>query len=359
VYSFKIAPLPWRRSLPARVSLASSRHCAGRPPRAARHSSPAGASRTFVQCVRATRRRMHWCKPAFHMFLHDALFAISSRCSESRGCWQGVSKKAILPPVLRLAGASSAYSWSSARCLAALGTSPICGQAGSAGFTVSERTAISPIACIVISTDWYASSGTSSAIVDQLLSWLRAHRNCDGSGRFCQKMLAIRSYQIRNRTPLHRCDWLAPASDPRRVRPRRAPLQLKRGKPAQKRGIIPTPASKAGVAPRTTSLFDRDGAAFGCDRGSVRRLSVAFALSPPSASADVITSISRHASGLDALNSAIGPMARGNGYPRQIAAKASANRGLTQIERGPARLRSASERCDRHRCRRSRGSQQL
>ena len=144
------------------------------------------------------------------MFLHDALFAISTRCSESRGHWQGGSKRAILLRDLRPAAVFSAYLWSSARCLAALGTSPTCEQAGSAGFTVSERIAIGPIACIVTSTDWYASSGTNSDIADRLPSLLRAHQNCDGSGRFCQKMVAIRFHQTRNLTPVHRCERFAP-----------------------------------------------------------------------------------------------------------------------------------------------------
>ena len=200
------------------------------------------------------------------MFLHDAVFAISVRCSESRGHWQGASKKAISLQVLRLAAVSSAYLWSSVRCPAGLGTSPICERAGSAGSTVSERTAVGPIECIVTSTDWYASSGTNSAIVDRLLSLLQAHQNCYGSGRFCQKMVATRFCQIRNLTRAHRCDRPAPAPDSRRLRARRALLQQKRDKPARRWGTIPTPTRWAGVAvPTPTSLyrtaFDRDGAA--------------------------------------------------------------------------------------------------
>ena len=159
------------------------------------------------------------------MFLQDALFAIPARCSESRGHWQGGSKRAILLQVLRLVAVSSAYSWSSARCLGARGTSPTCEQAGSAGFTVSERIAIGPIACIVTSTDWYASSETNSATAGRLLCWLRAHRNCDGSGRSYQKMVAIRSYRLRSLIPERRCDRFAPAPDTRKLQAKITPLQ--------------------------------------------------------------------------------------------------------------------------------------
>jgi hypothetical protein len=329
VYFYKSALLSLHLPLQARMSLVSPRRCAGRPRRAPRHQSPAGVSRTFVPCGRATHNRMHRRIADFHMFLHDALFAISVGCSESRGHWQGGSKKAILLQVLRLAAVSLAYSWSSARCLAAPGTSPICEQAGNADSTVSERIAIGPIVCIVTSTDWYASSGTNSVIVDRLLSLLRAHQNCDGSGRFCQKMVATRFCQIRNLTRAHRCGRLAPAPDSRWLQARHALLQSKRDKPAQKWGIIPTPAKWAGVAlPTPTSLyrtaFDRDGAAL-ATRVGLSALQGLLLLCPRSLRPPWLDPFIIY-------NDTIEQMPHGNEYSRQIAARYYANRGLMQIE---------------------------
>jgi hypothetical protein len=225
VCSYKNTLPRWLLPLQACATLAPPRRGAGRPSRAPRHRLPARSSRTFVECARAAHSRIHRRAPDVHMFLHDARFAISARCSESRGHWQRGSKKAILLQVSRLVAVSSAYSWSSARCLAAPGTSPMCEQAGSAGFTVSERIVIGPIACIVTLTDWYASSGTNSATAGRLLFLLRAHRNCEGSGRSCQKMVAIRPCHLRSLIPEHRCDQCAPAPDSRKLQDNRAPLR--------------------------------------------------------------------------------------------------------------------------------------
>ena len=215
---------------------------ASRPRRATRYRLPAGSNRTIFQYARAMHSRTHRCAPEFQMFQHDTLFAISTRCSRSRGHLAGGFEEGDIAWVLRPAAVSSAYLWSSARCLAALGTSPTCEQAGSAGFTVSGRIAIGPIACIVTSTDWCASSGTNSDIADRLPSLLRAHQNCDGSGRFCQKMVAIRFHRNSRSHPGAPLRAVRPGLNSRRRQARRGALQSRRGKPAQKRGIIPTPA---------------------------------------------------------------------------------------------------------------------
>ena len=111
---------------------------------------------------------------------------------------------------------SSAYSSWSARCLVAQGISPICEQAGSAGFKVSGPIVASPIACIVTSADWCASSGMNSATVDRLPCLLQAHRSCAASGRSCQKIVRI-SYPARSRIRRHRCDGFACALQPRKL----------------------------------------------------------------------------------------------------------------------------------------------
>ena len=150
------------------------------------------------------------------MFPQTPRFVITARRSESRGQWPGGSRRAILRRALQMAVESSAYSSWSARCLAAQGISPICEQAGSAASTVSGPIVASPIACIVTSADWCASSGMNSATQDRLPCLLQVHRSCAASGRSCQKIVRI-SYPTRSRIRRHRCDGFACALQPQKL----------------------------------------------------------------------------------------------------------------------------------------------
>ena len=195
VHSYKYARVWWSLPFPAVATLAPRTY---RPSRAPKLARPTRSIRHFVRHVRLAHSRICRSAPDLHMFRHATPFAISVRRSEPGGHWRGGSKKGILRQASRMEVASSVYSSSSAHCLAALGMSPICEQAGGAGFTVSGRIVTGPIGCIVTSTDWCASSGTNSATAGQLLSLSRAQRSCDGSGRSCQKMVGIASHPLRS-----------------------------------------------------------------------------------------------------------------------------------------------------------------
>ena len=130
------------------------------------------------------------------------------RCSRTGDIGRG-SKKAILLRVLRPAAASSAYLWSSARCLAAPSTS--CLRASwKRGFHGLRTYRIGPIACIVTSTDWYFSSGTNLDIADRLLFLVVGAPELRRFRALCQKMVAIRFHQTCDLTPVHRCERFAP-----------------------------------------------------------------------------------------------------------------------------------------------------
>jgi len=127
------------------------------------------------------------------LFQHDARLAIPVKGIESGGYWRRDSKKETCAQASRRVVASSASLSSNACCVTVPGISPICGRAGSVVSTRSRRIVADPIASIVISTAWYASSETSSDTAARSPCPSRAHRNCAVFGHSCHGTVGAHS----------------------------------------------------------------------------------------------------------------------------------------------------------------------
>ena len=274
MYSSKDAPLSLRLPLQARVSLVSPRRRAVRPRRAPRHQSLAGASRTFVQRARATHSRTHRLAQDFHMFLHDALFAISTRCSGIEGTLAGGFQEGDIASGLAAGGRILGIFVVERALSGGPGYIAYLRASWKRGFhglrtyrDRSDRVYRDLDRLVRLIRDEFGYSGPITLLVAGAPELRRFRALLPEDGRDSVSS----NSQSHPGAPLR---TVRTGFDPRRRQARRGASQSRRGKPAQKRGIIPTPARRGRVA-----LPTRDGAALSDDGGTVSLTRVVLALS--------------------------------------------------------------------------------
>ena len=242
MYSSKDARAWWPLRFQARAALVPPRPRASRPRRATRYRLPAGSNRTIFQYARAMHSRTHRCAPEFQMFQHDTLFAISTRCSESRGHLAGGFEEGDIASGLAAGGRILGIFVVERALSGGPGYIAYLRASWKRGFhglrtyrNRSDRVYRDLDRLVRLIRDEFGYSGPITLLVAGApeLRRFRALLPEDGRDSVSSDSRSHPGAPLRA---------VRPGFDSRRRQARRGALQSRRGKPAQKRGIIPTPA---------------------------------------------------------------------------------------------------------------------